>query len=293
MKRISLGTFMFGIAIAFFASTNGSIVLAQETKEAKPAEEAKKPAAKVEGDWGHLTGQIVISGEAPANKIEDVTGAPAPDKAACLVDGKVPADDGIVVSDKKQLRDVYVMMYTGRGAEVPEKFHPSFDELKKVELTLDNQKCRFVPKAVFARAGQTLILKNSDTVGHNCHITTFQQEHNLNIPPKKETKLKLDAADDKIPGEVRCDIHKWMDSVILIRDNPYVAISDETGAFRIENIPAGDWEFQFWHKRAGFLKSIEIKDYEVSRRGVIEATIENEKTLDLGVLALPAAAFEE
>lgn len=274
MKRISLGTFIFGMAIAFLASTD-SPALAQEA-----------------GDWGHLTGQIVISGEAPKNKIEDVSGTPAKDKAACLVDGKVPADDGIVVNDKKQLRDVFVLMYVGRGAEVPKKFHPSYDEKKKVKFTLDNQKCRFVPKAAYARSGQTLILKNSDNVGHNCHITTLQQEHNVNIPANKEAELTLEDLSDTVPGEVRCDIHKWMDSVIFIRDNPYVAISDETGAFRIENIPAGDWEFQFWHKRAGYLKTLEVKDYEPNRRGVIGLKIEKDKTLDLGTLTLPVAAFE-
>ena len=274
MQRFTLGLFILGITIAFCASTN-SLVLAQE-----------------EGDWGHLTGQIVISGEAPKNKIEDVSKASAKDKAACLVDGKVPADDAIVVNDKKQLRDVFVLMYVGRGAEVPEKFHPSYDEKKKVKLTLDNQKCRFVPKAAFARSGQTLILKNSDTVGHNCHITTFQQEHNINIPANKEAELQLEDLSDKVPGEVRCDIHIWMDSVILIRDNPYVAISDETGKFRIENIPAGDWQFQFWHKKAGYLKTLEIKDYEPNRRGVIDLKIETGKTLDLGQLTLPVKAFE-
>ena len=276
MKRIILGTFIFCMATAFFASN--SSLLAQE---------------KEEGDWGHLIGQIVISGEAPENEIEDVSKAPAKDKAACLVDGKVPADDGIVVNDKNQLRDVFVYMYTGRRAPVPEKFHPSYDAQKKVKFTLDNQKCRFVPKAVFARAGQTLVLKNSDNVGHNCHIVTFQQEHNINIPANKETELELEDLSDKSPGKVNCDIHPWMDSIIFIRDNPYVAISDETGAFRIENIPAGDWQFQFWHKKVGYLKTIEIKGYEPSKRGVIGATIEKEKTLNLGVLTLPAEAFEE
>jgi len=285
MKRINLSTFMFGIAIAFFALANDSVVLGQETKE------TKKEAAEVEGDWGHLTGQIVISGEAPKNEIEKTVGAPAKDKAACLVDGKVPVDDGIVVNDKKQLRDVFVFMYVGRRAKVPEKVHPSYEEKKKAKLTLDNRKCRFVPKAMFARAGQTLILKNSDNVGHNCHITTFQQEHNVNISANDEVELELKDLSDKIPGEVRCGIHKWMDAIIFVRNNPYVAISDETGTFRIENIPAGDWQFQFWHKKAGFLKTLEIKGYDLNRRGVIDATIENEKTLDLGVLTLPAEAF--
>ncbi len=277
MKRITLGTFIFGIAIAFMASTNDSTAFAQD-----------------EGAWGHLTGQIVISGDAPKNAPENLEGAAEKDRAACLVDGKIPLDDGIVVNDKKQLRDVYVIMYEGRGAEVPEKFHPSYDEKKKVKLTLDNVNCRFVPKAVFVRAGQTMILKNSDNVGHNCHITTFKQEHNPNIPPNKEVELQVDDASDKVPGEVRCDIHKWMDSLILIRDNPYVAISDETGAFRIENIPAGTWQFHFWHKKAGYLDTLEIEGYEPEgRKAVIEVKIENGKTLDLGTLTLPAAAFED
>ena len=182
-------------------------------------------------------------------------------------------------------------MYVGRGAEKPEKFHPSYDEKKKTKLTLDNQKCRFVPKAVFARSGQTLVLKNSDAVGHNCHITTFQQEHNINIPANKEVELQLKDDADKIPGEVRCDIHKWMDSVIFIRDNPYVAITDAEGKFKIENLPPGDWQFQFWHKKAGYLKTLEIKGYKPSRKGVIDATITKAKTLELGTLTLPAEAL--
>lgn len=244
-----------------------------------------------DGEWGSLTGQIVVKGDVPESKPEDV--GDNPDKAACLVNGKIPLDDGLVVNDKKQLRDVFVFMYEGRGAEVPKKFHPSYEKKKAVKLTLDNQKCRFVPKAVFARTGQTLIMKNSDNVGHNCHVTTFQQEHNINIPAGKEIELKLLDDSDKIPGEVRCDIHKWMDSVIFIRDNPYVAISDETGKFKIENIPAGDWKFQFWHKKAGYLKTIEIKGYKPDRKGIIDATITKDKALDLGTLTLPAEAFDK
>ena len=241
--------------------------------------------------WGNLTGQIIVSGDVPANPLEDVAGSP--DKDVCLVDGKVPTDDGIVLNDSQQLRDVFVMMYAGRRAKVPEKFHPSYDEQKEVKLTLDNVKCRFVPRSTFARAGQTLILKNSDNVGHNCHITTFQQEHNVNIPANKEVELTLEGLDDKLPGDVRCDIHKWMDAVILIRDNPYVAISDADGKFTIKNIPAGDWQFQFWHKKVGYLKTIEIEGYELDRKGIIDATIKKDETLDLGTLTLPGEALSK
>ena len=244
-----------------------------------------------EKGWGNLTGQILVDGKAPENPPENVGNNP--DKAACLVDGKIPLDDGIVVSDKNELANVFVIMYTGRGANVPKKFHPSYDKMKDAKLTLDNVKCRFVPKALFARSGQTLILKNSDNVGHNCRIATMVHEHNVNIPKMDQVEIKLANGDDRIPGGVFCDIHKWMDSIIMVRDNPYVGISGADGKFTIENIPPGEWKFQFWHKKAGYLTTIEVGDFEVDkRRGYIEATIEDGKVLDLGVLKLPADALK-
>lgn len=240
--------------------------------------------------WGNLTGQIVVTGNVPENPQEVVKDNK--DRAACLIDGKVPLDDGIVVNSKNQLRDVYVMMYTGRGAKTPDKFHPSYDAQKDVKLTIDNVKCRFVPKSTFARPGQTLILKNSDNVGHNCRIVTLEHEHNVNIVKNAQSEITLGEESDRIPGEVKCDIHQWMDAVILIRDNPYVAITDADGKFKIENIPAGDWKFQFWHKKAGYLEEIEIEGYKPDRRGTIETTIKDGGTLELGTLKLPGDALK-
>lgn len=251
---------------------------------------ASNSVSTAQDEWGTLTGQIVVTGDVPVNKPEDVKDNP--DKAVCLVDGKVPLDDGVVVNDKNQLANVYVMMYTGRGAAQPEKFHPSYDAKKDVKLTVDNVKCRFVPKATFARPGQTLILKNSDNVGHNCRIATMGHEHNVNIVKNAEAEITLEDESDRIPGEVKCDIHQWMDAIILIRDNPYVSITDESGKFKIENVPAGDWKFQFWHKNGGYLKTIEIEGYEPDRRGTIEVSIKGGETKDLGTLNLPGEAIK-
>lgn len=244
-----------------------------------------------EAGWGNLKGQIVLTGKAPVNPPEDV--GTNPDKAECLVDGKVPLDDGIVLSDKNELANVFVLMYTGRGADVPEKFHPSYDKQKETKLTLDNQKCRFVPKALFVRSGSKLILKNSDNVGHNCRISTMAHNHNVNIPKKSQVEITLADDDDRVPGDVFCDIHKWMDSIVMVRDNPYVAITDANGKFEIKNIPPGEWKFQFWHKKGGYLKTIEVKDYKIDRRGSTEVKIEADKVVDLGTINLPGDALNK
>ena len=247
-----------------------------------------KSATETEGSWGHLTGTVTVDGNIAAQPLEDVEGNK--DKAVCLVDGKVPVDDNLVVnSDNKGLRDVYVYMYLKK--KKTDLVHSSYAEKKKTPVVLDNVKCRFVPHAAFVRTGQKLILKNSDPVGHNCHITTFNNEVNPNIPANNQSTVTFDT-DDSRPGKVVCDLHKWMDSVIFIRDNPYVAITDADGKFTIENLPEGEWDFQFWHKKAGYLKKLTIENYKVSKKGVATAKISDGETTDLGTMKLPTKSFK-
>ena len=88
---------------------------------------------------------------------------------------------------------------------------------------------------------------------------------------------------DKIPGEIKCDAHPWMKAVLLVRDEPYVAITDAEGNFEIKNLPAGEWTFQFWHKRTGYMKTMtQDGDAFLGRRGEVKVTIPADGTLDLG-----------
>ena len=142
------------------------------------------------------------------------------------------------------------------------------------------------------RAGQSVKLKNSDTVGHNCHIITFTNEHNINLPAGGEVDIVLENS-HKTPGQVKCDIHKWMDGVILVRDNPYVAITDEEGNFEIQNVPEGEWEFQFWHKKGAYLKKLKVDGYKVSRKGIVDVKIEADAELDLGKMEVPGDSLNK
>ena len=83
-----------------------------------------------------------------------------------------------------------------------------------------------------------------------------------------------------------------MDATVLVRDEPYVGISSEDGTFTVENIPAGEWKFQFWHKNAGNLRQLQVEGYEVGRRGEIELTIADGETLDLGTMSIAGEELE-
>jgi plastocyanin len=207
-----------------------------------------------------------------------------------MKDGTAPLDDNLIVGKDGGLKDVFVMMFLKPGS-VP-AVHPSYDEKKQLTLTLDNLNCRFQPHALFLRTGQNLTMKNSDDVGHNCHIVTMKNEENVNLAQHGSVDVKLKLA-DKVPGNVVCDIHKWMDAVILVRDEPYASITDADGKFLIENIPSGTWTFQFWHKKGGYLADLQAGSYTVGRRGEIEITIKDGETLDLGQLSIASKSLNK
>lgn len=238
--------------------------------------------------WGSLKGKIVVDGTPPEVAKEKID----KDQASCLSDKAAPNDDNLLVGPGGELQDAYIMMY--RKSSDPEPaIHPSYEEAKKKPVVLDNKDCRFVPHAIFLQTGQPLELRNSDEVGHNCHIITFNNEENVNLAKQDSVQIKFSDA-DKTPGNVVCDIHSWMDAVILVRDEPYAAITGADGTFEIRNIPAGTWKFQFWHKKTGFMKKLDVPDYKVGKiKADIEVTIKDGETLDLGKLTLPASAIKQ
>ncbi len=263
-----------------FGIASGGILTAQEKTDAQEKPVDNGPV------WATLKGRILVEGDIPASPNEAVD----KDQGICVVDGQMPKDDNLIVSDEGGLRDMFVMMYLKDDEKIP--VHPQYENPDAKPLLLDNVRCRFEPHAMFVRTGQKLLLKNSDEVGHNCHIITFGNEENINLAQLSEVEVKFNNS-DKVPGNVVCDIHKWMDAVILVRDEPYVGISGKDGTFEISNVPAGTWSFQFWHKKGGYLRDLKIEGYEPGRRGEIEITVTDGEVLDLGEMKISIDALNK
>lgn len=117
---------------------------------------------------------------------------------------------------------------------------------------LDNRGCRFVPHGGVVPVGTILEATNSDDVLHTVHLYG-PQEKNLALAIKGfRTRLVLEH-----PGLylVRCDVHGWMQAFIRVVEEPYYAMSDESGRFRIEGAPPGDYVLELWHERLGTLET--------------------------------------
>jgi hypothetical protein len=123
------------------------------------------------------------------------------------------------------------------------------------ELLLDNHRCLFVPHVSAVMVGARARVKNSDGILHNTHgfhVATDgagkQTVFNLALPSAGQIidiTRKLTR-----PGPVRvlCDAHPHMFAWVYVHDSPYVAVTDERGAFRIAGVPPGTYRVTLWHE---------------------------------------------
>ena len=75
---------------------------------------------------------------------------------------------------------------------------------------------------------------------------------------------------------------------LIVRANPYFAVSQKDGTFEIKNLPAGDIEFVVYHEKSGYVTDAEVKGEKVNwPKGVMKVTIEaGDEPTDLGEIKL-------
>ena len=92
-------------------------------------------------------------------------------------------------------------------------------------------------------------MKNSDPVLHNTHGFSGEPTvFNLALP-NRDQMIDITKRLTK-PGVVRvlCDAHPHMFAWLVVHDSPYVAVTDDQGAFRIDGIPPGTYRVTMWHE---------------------------------------------
>jgi hypothetical protein len=93
---------------------------------------------------------------------------------------------------------------------------------------------------------------------------------------------------------VESNIHAWMRARILVRPNPYFAISNKDGRFEIKKVPAGDLEFTVFQERARYIQEAEVHGNKVEwPRGRMKVSVKaGDEPTDLGDIKLSANLFK-
>jgi len=216
--------------------------------------------AYVEGpvpDGGTLAGHVRFGGE-------PVRGEPIPVRKNVDVCGETKPSQALVVGAARGVRDTVVYLEGVERGKRPSDFD------------LDNAKCLFVPHVGAVMAGAKVRIKNADPVLHNTHgFHDRQTVFNIALPNKDQVVDVTQRIRKVGVIEVQCDAHTHMRAWIVVRDNPYVAVTDERGQFRITDIPPGRYRVVAWH--AGWVVTGKDKDgrpvYDAPRVLTQEVTI--------------------
>ena len=240
-------------------------------------------AAAFADEWGTIKGTFVFGGDAPlavelkADKDIEVCGK-----------HKLQNEELVVGADKGVAN--VVVFVRDKGIKV----HPDLAASAKSEkVVLNNAGCRFEPHVAFVQVGQQLIIKNSDAIGHNSNVATIKNPPSNNLIPSGGESALTFASEEAIPAQVTCNIHPWMKSWLLVRPNPYGAVSKADGTFEIKSVPAGEIELQFWHEKAGYIGEVTVggkaEKIAKGRKKVKVAGGDN----DLGEMVLDANLFKK
>jgi hypothetical protein len=207
-----------------------------------------------ESRWGDLALRFVYDGKPPPVAKFVLGGGAVMDSERLLVNA---ADGG--------LANVVVWLYRTPG-QPPLRVHPSYADTGKDELTIATKGKAFVPHVASVRTTQTVKISNPDPHGYNVKGELFNNDpfNNL-IPAGGSVDLKFRFPETS-PIRLDDSIHSWMSGYLLVRDDPYAAISDKSGKLRLKKLPVGRWTFVVWHERGRVRKAIlSGKEVELER----------------------------
>lgn len=199
---------------------------------ADPAKTDAPPAAPA-GGKGTLAGVVTWGGPAPDKKTVPVT----KDHEAC---GREVPYQEIVVGPGGGLANALVSI---------DGLKPATPYKADAPILFDQKECLFTQRVTVVPVGATLEVKNSDSILHNTHFnSTRNKAENLAIPAGGSQSVTLSSAENI---KVTCDIHPWMSAHVVVRDNPYWAVTDGSGRFAIPDVPAGRYKVSVWQESVG------------------------------------------
>jgi hypothetical protein len=185
-------------------------------------------------DGGTLSGTVKATGAPAAAKLEVTK-----DGEVC---GKEKTDPGIVVGANGGLANAVVVVKATKGKKLdPLTANPVFDQ----------KGCEFKPHVLLFPAGSTIDVLNSDGILHNLHTTSTVNAPTNTAQPKFKPKINVKVDKPEWPISVKCDVHGWMSAVWVSQEHPYYAATDTNGAFKIADLPAGDYDVEVWHEKLG------------------------------------------
>jgi len=199
---------------------------------------------------GSLTGRVNFEGKGPKKKTIKMEADPV-----CGSSHKEPVhNQSFIINEDGYLKNVMIYLkdvkYDGNAPET--------------QAVLDQVGCMYSPHVQGMMVGQNLLIKNSDATLHNIHgLPKVNPEFNFAMPKVvKEKAMQINKPEHHI--YIKCDVHPWMKSYVSVFDHPFFAVTNDTGHYKIDNIPPGTYEVIAWQEKFKDKKTKEWKTLSAS-----------------------------
>lgn len=158
--------------------------------------------------------------------------------------GTVPVNEALVLGEGQTMANVLLEVVSGlpEGATYPVPAEP---------VVLTQEGCRYSPRMLVVRAGQTLKIHNPDGTLHNVNAqprvnTPFNRSMPGNV---QEIEVLFEKPEPLFP--ITCNVHPWMRAGCAVISHPYFAVTDKTGAGTVADLPPGEYEIRASHEVLG------------------------------------------
>ena len=181
---------------------------------------------------GRITGKVGLTGTAPPPKKIAI----AKDPSVCGTEKQL---EEVQLSPDKGVLYAVGRLLWAKGAAPP-----------PAAAVIDQKGCMFNPVVVVVSPGGNLDITNSDGILHNVHShSTVNRPINRSQPGfLKKLTAKFDRAETI---RLSCDIHGWMTGWVVVAEEPFVAVTDGSGAFQLADVPAGTYKLEVWQPAPG------------------------------------------
>lgn len=205
-------------------------------------------------DGGSVSGVVKFKGAAPAPKKLQIT----KDKEVCAKSGKT--DPSLIVSGGNLVNAVVSITDIKKGKKM---------EPQKVKL--DQNGCEYKPHVLAMAAGSSVDILNPDGILHNVHsYSKANSPFNMAQPKFKKTiTVKVDKPE---VINLKCDVHGWMNAWLFVAANPYFSVTDNSGSFKLTDVPAGTYNVEVWHETLG----------KASQKVTVKAKADSKVSFEMG-----------
>jgi carboxypeptidase family protein len=198
----------------------------------------EKPIYKPTGSEGTIGGTISFVGKPPRRVRIDMSLDPI-----CETANPGLTDEEVVVNNQR-LANVFVYVQA-------DFLNAYLFEPPSSDVILEHKGCQYAPHVLGIQTQQILKIINRDSTTHNTFgAPKVNPEWNRSQQPGAAA-IERRFAWPELFIPIRDTQHPWQKAYVGVLPNPFFAVSNTNGSYKISGLPPGHYTVVAWHERLG------------------------------------------